>query len=135
MSKIPTRLLPAIVVPIAMLVIATIGFLFYRRRKNRCTRKENSDEQFSSDEYSKPYTFEDYESPYENDVYEEYMIITDRPSDQRKPHHILEQANNQIHQLTVQNFRFHHVMIIRARLFKKPRQISILNVQQKNRNR
>jgi len=84
MSSIPNRLLPAIVVPISMLVIATIGFVFFRRRKNRCTRKENSEE-FSSDEYSKPYAFEDYETPYENNVYEEYMIITDRPNDyQRK---------------------------------------------------
>ena len=84
MSKIPNRLLPAIAVPISMLFIATIGFVLYRRRKNRCRRNGNPDEQFSSDEYSKPYAFEDYESPYENDVYEEYMIITDRPSDQRK---------------------------------------------------
>ena len=80
MSNIPNRLLLAINVPIAMLVIATIGFVFYRRRKNRCRRNENSDE-FSSDEYSKPYAFEDYETPYENNVYEEYMIIIDRPND------------------------------------------------------
>ena len=73
MSKIPTRLLPAIVVPISMLVIATISFVFYRRKKNRSLRNENSDEQFSSDEYSKPYAFEDNESPYENDVYEEII--------------------------------------------------------------
>ena len=82
MPEIPNRLIPAIVVPISIIVIATIGFVFYRRRTNRCTRNENSDK-FSS-EYSKPYTFDDYETPYENEVYEEYMVITDRPCDYQR---------------------------------------------------
>ena len=80
MPKIPNRLLPAIVIPISMLVIITIGLVFYRLRKNRSTRNENSDKK-----HNKPYTFDDYETPYENEVYEEYMTINDRYNDyQRK---------------------------------------------------
>ena len=97
MSIIPTRLLPAIVVPISMLVIATIGFIFYRRKKNRSTRNENSDEHFSNS------AFDNYETPYENNVYEEYMTNNDRsnnyqrnspPHSEEIHHHISTQTNS-----------------------------------------
>ena len=96
MSIIPNRLLPAVVVPISMLVIAKIGFVFYRRRKNRSTRNENSDEDFSNG------SFDNYETPYENNVYEEYMTKDDRPNDDQRNlppnsdeihHHISTQTN------------------------------------------
>lgn len=75
MAAIPNRLLPAILVPISLLVIIVIGFAYRRRIKKRRTQKENSDD-VSSGEYSTPYAFEDYETPYANDIYEEYTIIT-----------------------------------------------------------
>ena len=95
MLTIPNRLLPTIVVP--MLVIATIGFVFYRRRKNRSTRNENSDEHLSSG------PFDNYETPYENNVYEEYMTNNDRsnnyqrnspPHSEEIHHHISTQTNS-----------------------------------------
>jgi len=81
MSKIPKQLLPAIVVPVSMLLIATFCFVFYRQKINRFKRNQNSDEQFSSG------ASENYETPYENNVYEEYMINKDRPN------HISTQTN------------------------------------------
>ena len=96
MSIIPNRLLPAVVVPISMLVIATIGFVFYKRKKNRSTRNENSDEDFSNG------SFDNYETPYENNVYEEYITNDDRPNDYQRNlppnseeihHHISTQTN------------------------------------------
>ena len=97
MSIIPTRLLPAIVVPISMLLIATIGFVFYRRKKNRSARNENSDEHFSNG------AFDNYETPYEINVYEEYMTNNDRsnnyqrnspPHSEEIHHHISTQTNS-----------------------------------------